>query len=43
MGTKIGCAAVLLCLMGIMTEAAAVEESYAGVAGKRGLSPIIPT
>lgn len=40
MGTKIGCAAVLLGVMCIVASVAA-NENAAGVAEKRGLSPII--
>jgi len=42
MGTKIGCAAVLLGVMCIVASVAA-NENAAGVAEKRGLSPIIST
>ncbi|MCR4303671.1 MAG: hypothetical protein NUV63_05520 [Gallionella sp.] len=40
MRTEIGCVALLLGAMGIVTCAAA-SENAAGVAGKRGLSPIV--
>ncbi len=43
MRTSIGCVAMLLSAMGIVTDAAAVSESNADAAGKRGLSPIIST
>ena len=37
---NIGCVAVLLGMMGIVTEAAAMSESKASLTEKRGLSPI---
>ncbi len=40
MTTNVGCIAVLLGTMGIVTGAAA-DESNASLTGKRGLSPII--
>ena len=40
MRTEIGCVALLLGALGVVTGAAA-SENAAGVAGKRGLSPII--
>ena len=42
MRTNIGCVAVLLGMMGIVTGAAAVGKNNAGLAGKRGLSPMSP-
>lgn len=37
----IGCVAMLLSAMGVVTDAVAVSENNADVAGKRGLSPVI--
>ena len=42
MCTKIGCVALLAGTMGVAAGAPAEGENDASVAGKRGLSPIIP-
>lgn len=39
---KVGCAAVMVSAMGIVTSAEAVNEGVASLTEKRGLSPIVP-